>query len=189
MTKAIAIIAGEPNSISSEIIFKSWKLKKKFISKPLFIIGSIRLLNLQMKKLKYNVKIKEIYKNFKIKELNDLKFPDLKNLKIIKNTVNLKTNSKKAIYPILTTNYDREYFISDNGKIRATIDYNLKSVYLKNLSQLDIVKNFSLVCILELKYSTKLDEYVRKNLKNITLRLSKNSKFVKSAFETPIFFS
>jgi len=127
--------------------------------------------------------------NFKIKELNDLKFPDLKNLKIIKDTVNLKTNSKKAIYPILTTNYDREYFISDNGKIRATIDYNLKSVYLKNLSQLDIVKNFSLACILELKYSTKLDKYVRKNLKNITLRLSKNSKFVKSAFETPIFFS
>jgi len=69
MTKPIAIIAGEPNSISSEIIFKSWKLKKKFISKPLFIIGSISLLNLQIKKLKYNVKIKEIYKDFKIKEL------------------------------------------------------------------------------------------------------------------------
>ena len=69
MNKAIAIIAGEPNSIASEIIFKSWKLKKKFISKPLFIIGSIRLLNLQMKQLKYNVKIKEVYKDFKIKDL------------------------------------------------------------------------------------------------------------------------
>ena len=69
MKKPIAIIAGEPNSISSEIIFKSWKLKKKFISKPLFIIGSIRLLNLQMKQLKYNVKIKEVYKDFKIKDL------------------------------------------------------------------------------------------------------------------------
>ena len=69
MNKAIAIIAGEPNSIASEIILKSWKLKKKFISKPLFIIGSIRLLNLQMKQLKYNVKIKEVYKDFKIKDL------------------------------------------------------------------------------------------------------------------------
>jgi len=69
MNKAIAIIAGEPNSIASEIIFKSWKLKKKFISKPLFIIGSIRLLNLQMKQLNYNVKIKEVYKDFKIKDL------------------------------------------------------------------------------------------------------------------------
>ena len=111
------------------------------------------------------------------------------NLEIIKDIVNLKTNSKKTIHPILTTNYDREYFISDNNKIRATIDYNLKSVYLKNLSQLDIIKNFPSACILEFKYSTKLDKYVRENLKNITLRLSKNSKFINSAFQTPIFFS
>ena len=52
MNKPIAIIAGEPNSISSEIIFKSWKLRKKYIHKPLFVIGSIQLLNLQKKKIK-----------------------------------------------------------------------------------------------------------------------------------------
>ena len=52
MNKYIAIIAGEPNSISSEIIFKSWKLKNHFIHKPLFVIGSISLLNLQKKKTK-----------------------------------------------------------------------------------------------------------------------------------------
>ena len=52
MTKAIAIIAGEPNSISSEIIFKSWKLRKKYIHKPFFIIGSVQLLNLQIKQFK-----------------------------------------------------------------------------------------------------------------------------------------
>ena len=50
MTKPIAIIAGEPNSISSEIIFKSWKLRKSYIHKPLIIIGSSHLLNLQKKK-------------------------------------------------------------------------------------------------------------------------------------------
>ena len=33
MIKAIAIIAGEPNSISSEIIFKSWRLRKQYIHK------------------------------------------------------------------------------------------------------------------------------------------------------------
>ena len=52
MTKPIAIIAGEPNSISSEIIFKSWKLRKQYIHKPFMVIGSIQLLNLQKKKLK-----------------------------------------------------------------------------------------------------------------------------------------
>ena len=49
MNKSIAIIAGEPNSISSEIIFKSWKLRTQYAHKPFFVIGSIKLLNLQKK--------------------------------------------------------------------------------------------------------------------------------------------
>jgi len=52
MKKPIAIIAGEPNSISSEIIFKSWQLRKKYRHKPFLVIGSIHLLNLQKKKIK-----------------------------------------------------------------------------------------------------------------------------------------
>ena len=75
MKKPLAIIAGEPNSISSEIIFKSWKLRKQYTHKPLFIIGSIRLLNLQKKKLKHRIKIKKINKNFKINELNGTGLP------------------------------------------------------------------------------------------------------------------
>ena len=75
MNKPIAIIAGEPNSISSEIIFKCWKLKKKYIHKPLFIIGSVQLLNLQMKQLKYKIKIKKINKHFKVRDLNEIELP------------------------------------------------------------------------------------------------------------------
>jgi len=52
MKKPVAIIAGEPNSISSEIIFKSWKLRNKYRHKPFMVIGSIKLLNLQKKKIK-----------------------------------------------------------------------------------------------------------------------------------------
>ena len=100
-----------------------------------------------------------------------------------------KIKSKKIINPILTTHYEREYFISLNGKIRATVDYNLKSIFLNNSIQIDIVKNFNNTCILEFKYSTSYDKYVRENLKDITLRLSKNSKFVNSAMERPKFFS
>ena len=75
MTKSIAIIAGEPNSISSEIIFKTWKLKKKYTHKSFFVIGSIDLLNLQIKKLKYKIKIKKIDKNFKLKDLKGFRLP------------------------------------------------------------------------------------------------------------------
>ena len=69
MNKPIAIIAGEPNSISSEIIFKSWQLRKKYLHKPFFIVGSIQLLTLQKKKLNFKFKIKKINDNFKIGDL------------------------------------------------------------------------------------------------------------------------
>ena len=75
MKKPIAIIAGEPNSISSEIIFKTWKLKKKYSHKPIFVIGSIDLLDLQRKKLKYKFKIKKISEKFTISDLNGSKLP------------------------------------------------------------------------------------------------------------------
>ena len=75
MNKSLAIIAGEPNSISSEIIFKSWKLRKQYTHKPLFVIGSISLLNFQKKKLKYQIKIKKIDNNFKISDLKGSELP------------------------------------------------------------------------------------------------------------------
>ena len=60
MNKPIAIIAGEPNSISSEIIFKSWIFKKQYSHKPWFFIGSIQLLNQQKNKLKYKINLKKL---------------------------------------------------------------------------------------------------------------------------------
>ena len=75
MNKAIAIIAGEPNSISSEIIFKSWQIRKQYIHKPFFVVGSIWLLNLQKKKLKYRIKIKKIDENFTIDDLKSNELP------------------------------------------------------------------------------------------------------------------
>ena len=75
MIKPLAIIAGEPNSISSEIIFKSWKLRRQYTHKPLFVIGSISLLNFQKKKLKYQIKMKKIDNNFKISDLKESELP------------------------------------------------------------------------------------------------------------------
>ena len=124
----------------------------------------------------------------KINDLNEIGFLDFKNLNYIKDTINKVLKPKQVLYPILTTHYDREYFISNNKKIRATIDYNLESIYLKNFSETHQIKRFNSQCILELKYSLDLDKHVRKSLDDITLRLSKNSKFVNSFFNKPSFF-
>ena len=90
MIKSIAIVAGEPNSISSEIIFKSYKLKKKYAHKPFFVIGNIKTLNLQKKKLGYKIKIKEISKNFNIKDIKGNFLP----------VYNIKYSQKKAFQKI-----------------------------------------------------------------------------------------
>ena len=90
MNKPIAIIAGEPNSISSEIIFKSWQLRKQYTHKPLFIIGSVQLLTLQKKKLHYQIKIRKIDNSFKINDLksNELPVFDIEKILLKKYQIN-----------------------------------------------------------------------------------------------------
>ena len=57
----LLIVLGEPNSIFSEILFKAYKKKiiQRF-NRPIVIIGSENLLKLQMKFLKYSIKIRKI---------------------------------------------------------------------------------------------------------------------------------
>ena len=73
MIRPIAIIAGEPNSISSEIIFKAWKLRQKYKLKKFILIGSIKLLQSQKKTLKFSLPLQEISSNFKTKDLKKSK--------------------------------------------------------------------------------------------------------------------
>ncbi len=56
--KPIIIVAGEPNSIFSEIFFKSFKYRK--FKSPIVLIASYKLIQLQMKKLNINKKIRLI---------------------------------------------------------------------------------------------------------------------------------
>ena len=60
--KPIIIVAGEPNSIFLEIFFKSLESKK--YKSPLIIICSKKLLQKQMKELKFNFKINVINSTF-----------------------------------------------------------------------------------------------------------------------------
>ena len=77
--KPIIIINGEPNSIFLEIFFKSLKYKK--YNTPLILISSLKLLRLQMKKLKFKADIRIIdYKNinkFKL-DKNSINLIDIK---------------------------------------------------------------------------------------------------------------
>ena len=90
MTKPIAIILGEPNSISSEIIFKSWIKKKKFKHHPCLVIGNYNLLCRHLKYFKFNLKLKLIEKSFKLEDLKGTAIP----------VIDIKYNQKKIFEKI-----------------------------------------------------------------------------------------
>ena len=128
-------------------------------------------------------------KQIKIEEFNELDFPKILNLKKIHDVINQKKFNRKIIYPLISTHYEREYLVSADSSIRATVDNNLECIHLKNFSQIKLNKNFSNITLLEIKYPTNLDDLLRKKLNDITLRLSKNSKYIYSIFNKPIYLN
>tara|TARA_B100000886_G_scaffold41680_2_gene25635 strand:+ start:206 stop:1171 length:966 start_codon:yes stop_codon:yes gene_type:complete len=99
--KPIILIAGEPNSIFFEILFKVFKTKR--FKSPLILIASYRILSLQMKKLNFKKKIKFL----SLKEINNYKL----NNNLI-NLINVDYNQKKAFEKISnkSNNYIKRCF-------------------------------------------------------------------------------
>ena len=87
----ILIVAGEPNSIFLEIFFKV--LKKNKILSPLILITSMKLLRMQMRKLKFKKKIKLLDPLFLDKYILDNKSINL---------INVEYNPNKAFEKIST---------------------------------------------------------------------------------------
>ena len=85
----ILIVAGEPNSIFLEIFFKV--IKQNRIKSPIILISSKKLLNLQMRKLKFKMKVKLIHSS----KLDQYK---LNNKSI--NLINVEYNPSKAFEKI-----------------------------------------------------------------------------------------
>ena len=109
-SKPILIISGEPNSIFLEIFFKSYK--KKFKT-PLILISSLKILSLQMKKLKFKKKIRLI-------DYNKIPNYRLNNNSI--NLINVEYNTNKAFNKIskksnsfIRKSFDIAYHIIESG--------------------------------------------------------------------------
>ena len=56
MKKRIIIVFGDPKSINSEIIFKSWKNLDRSIKKRIYLVANYNLILSQFKKLNYKIK-------------------------------------------------------------------------------------------------------------------------------------
>ena len=78
--KKIILIGGDPNSINSEIIFKSWRKISNTLKKKIYLVSNYNLIKDQSKKLKFSVKVCKV-KSLKSENNSDsLKIIDI-NLK------------------------------------------------------------------------------------------------------------
>ena len=80
--KKILIVTGDPNSINSEIIYKTWKKINKKIKKRIYIISNYKLLKSQFEKLNYSIKMLDVK--------NIINYSDATSLKIINIDLNFK---------------------------------------------------------------------------------------------------
>jgi hypothetical protein len=102
---------------------------------------------------------------------------EIESINKIKKIISDKIDLAKSLIPIVSTHYERYYFVSANLNVRATLDKNLSSLMLYKYCNYKILKNFKYK-VLEIKYGIEYDNYVRNNLKNIDSRLSKSSKYI-----------
>ena len=140
-----------------------WYGEKNTIINPVIEIKSKKGFIVNKKTISMNLK-KPL--PFEIESINKIK-------KIISDKINLA----KSLIPIVSTHYERYYFVSANLNVRATLDKNLSSLMLYKYCNYKILKNFKYK-VLEIKYGIEYDNYVRNNLKNIDSRLSKSSKYI-----------
>ena len=122
--KKIILVAGDPNSINSELIYKCWKKINNSIKNKIYLIASYNLILKQFKQLGYSIKIvkvKNIYKNDKSNKLKiidiDLKF---------KNSFKVSDEAaSKYIRKSLTYAHKLALENSDSGIINCAINKNL----------------------------------------------------------------
>ena len=124
MKNKIIIIAGDPNSINSEIISKIWKKINPSLRKKLYLIANFDLINKQFNKIKSNtpiVKIGKINENSTTKKLKVIDIPlNFKN----PFKVSLK-NSSKYIFECFHLAHNLALNKEIKGLINCPIDKKL----------------------------------------------------------------
>ena len=181
--KPLLIVPGEPNSIFSEILFKSYKKKiiQKF-NRPILIIGSERLLRKQMKRLKYSINIKKInpinLKNLNLNKKNiniinvDYKFKKVfdrisnKSNKYISDCfkIALKLLNEKSAFGLINGPISKTHFLEK--KYLGATEYLATKVRAKKKPTMLIYNSYFSVCPITTHLPIK---HVTKNLSKIKI--------------------
>lgn len=124
MKRKIIIFTGDPNSINSEIIHKTWNKLDKKLKKRIYFISNYNLIKSQFKKLKYNTKINKVENIFDQESNLNIKILDV-NLKF-QNPFSVKKNiASKFIKNSLEVCHNLALKNYTQGFINCPIDKNL----------------------------------------------------------------
>lgn len=121
-------------------------------------------------------------------DIQEIDFKKLKNWKNVINTIyNNLPKKEKIIFcfnsdPKIINQYQRDYFISDNRKIRITLDknhivYDQRNFLQPNLRRKTLTQRF---VIMEFKFDRKNRSEAEKLMSYIPMRTSRNSKYINS---------
>ena len=142
MNKKILLFSGDPNSINSEIIFKSWKKLNNSIKRKIYILSNINLIKDQFKKLNYSadiIQVKDINDlpksnkikiiNLDIKYKNAFKVPKNINSKFLKNAINYahKISLSKKIAGFINCPINKNLFKKKNIGLTEYLAYKCKT--------------------------------------------------------------
>ncbi len=144
MKKKFAIVSGEPNSINTEIIAKSWKHLNKNLRGKFFVIGSYEILKKQLIKIGIKIPIVRLNSFTEIKQINSLQVLDvplrfknpyeiakIDNSVYIRQSLNLahKLASNKDISGFINCSVDKRSLGKNN---KGVTEYLSKKNKLKN---------------------------------------------------------
>tara|TARA_A100001011_G_scaffold388365_1_gene467837 strand:- start:1324 stop:2295 length:972 start_codon:yes stop_codon:yes gene_type:complete len=127
MRNLVCIIAGEPNSINSELIGKIWKKKKLFNKSKVFVVGNYKLIKKQFERINISIKIKKI---------SNIEKEDFKNLSIL--DVPLYFND-----PFNVANKDKRNYLIKSFNLAVNLSKNKKILGFINcpINKLDTFGN------------------------------------------------
>ncbi len=124
MKNKIVLLAGDPNSINSEIIYKSFKKLAKSQKNKIYLIGNYDLIFKQFKTLKYNLKLRKV---INIKETCNGNFLKVININLkFKNPFDVK-EKEASKYVLRSLDLAHNLAIKDEvaGVINCPINKNL----------------------------------------------------------------
>ena len=179
--KNICIVAGEPNSINSEIIAKSWLKLKIADRKKLIIIGNYNLIKLQLKKLKYKIDLEKtnILNQTKKNKLRiyDISFEKNKLSKYIKDSLNKahELAIKRKIKGFINCAIDKSNLPNQNGVTEYLSSKNKNNFFKNMLIYNEKISVVPLTTHIELKkVSKKLNKkFIIKKIKDLEITYGK----------------